>query len=870
MSPLRKIVFILFIATALALGVWAYFGLKNNKKPGVDALSLLPDSCMIYLRTNNFPELNKKLNSRNLIVDRLRIFGDVDRFCTAISLFDSLFTTVPLLHKELEKATLHFAVYGPETDWLAAFNISQLGIQEEIRDRMVTVFSAQPSKDGIYTFSLRNSPDLYFSISSGVVVLSNSGKIISSIEDKQVPRLIASKAFISFRNSTQENSLLSIYVDHKKYIGNELSSKLNLSAICSDGFSAGDIGLQPSEVKVNGFLQPGADDVLGALSREEAQNTDFTNFLPLNTTSFKAFGFSNYLRLIENADSTWKKEKPTSFWQQVNDSALYNLRDEFYSNISGCLFEFETSAGQRFVAAQIGDTLKAISHLRWMCDSTLNLNGDSALRLRIQKGQEGEALFLPVFSDGLHYVCVRQGYLFFAKNVGDMAQLQSYLRNEMLLIKDKSFANYTEQNFPGAFNFLIYASPNQNHETVRSFFNFSTSSKKDPFENLKHFSFSLRNEDDRLRFRWHLLHETEANNETGNSLWTLKLDTSASQKAGQFVNHLSGEKELLIQDDAGQLYLINAKGVVLWKKKIGETINSPLFTVDIFRNNKLQILFSTKNHLHLLDRNGNYVEGYPVKLPAEASGPLSVFDYDNNRDYRLFISCKNNSIFNYHISGKKQEGFNTVRTDNEVTLPIQYVRVGLSDYLVALDKEGKIYTFSRRGDGRIGLKNKAVANCNAFYVDATGNVNSTYFVYVDDKNGLISKVSFADKKEIVKLNFDVENAEEVFERVDENETMDLVFTRLSEVMAYDLNGNLLLKKELPNDLSESHVYRDQNRFVLLCYSKFRNELLVIDQIRQKIRSLPATAPALVCGLFSDGKKYLLVTNGKTLSCAAVD
>lgn len=870
MSPLKKIIFVLFIATALALGTWAYFSLKNNKRPGVDALSLLPDSCMVYLRTNNFPELNKKLNSRNLIVDRLKLFGDVERFCTAISLFDSLFATNPLLQEELKKTTLHFAVYGPKTDWLAAFNISQLGIQEQVKEHMINVLSARPAKDRIYIFSLRNSPNLYFSINSGAVIFSNSEKIMDAVEDHQTPRLIASKPFISFRNSTQENSLLSIYVDHKKYIGNDLSSKLNLSAICRDGFSAGDIGLQPSEVKVNGFLQPGTDDVLGALSQEEAQSTDFTNLLPLNTTGFKAFGFDNYVHLLENADSLWKKEKPVPFWQQVNDSALYNLRNEFFANISGCLFEFETSGGQRYVAAQITDTLKALSHLRWMCDSVLRFNGDSVFRLHLPSGNQGEALFLPVFSNGLRYVSLHRSYLFFSNSVGDMNQLQSYQGNDMLLKANRSFATYAEQNFPAAFNFLVYSSPNQNHASVRSFFNFSTSSKTDPFENLKHFSFSLRNEDKRLRFRWHLLHETETDNEGGNSLWTLKLDTTASQTAGQFLNHLSGEKELLLQDDANRLCLVNAKGAVLWKKKIGERINSPLFTVDIFRNNKLQILFSSRNYLHLLDRNGNYVEGYPVKLPAEASSPLSVFDYDNNRDYRLFICCKNNAIYNYNLNGKKQEGFKTVRTDNEVALPVQYVRVGSSDYLVALDKEGRIYTFSRRGDGRIGLKNKAVANCKAFYVDATGNINSTYFVYVDDKNGLISKISFTDKKEIVKLNFDVENAEEVFERVDENETMDLVFTRLSEVMAYDLHGNLLLKKEFPNDLTESRVYRDENRFVLLCYSRFRNELLISDQLRQKVRKLPATAPALVCGLFNDGKKYLLITNGKTLSCAAID
>ena len=46
----------------------------------------------------------------------------------------------------------------------------------------------------------------------------------------------------------------------------------------------------------------------------------------------------------------------------------------------------------------------------------------------------------------------------------------------------------------------------------------------------------------------------------------------------------------------------------------------------------------TANHIHLIDRNGNYVEKYPVKLRSPATNGLAVFDYDKNRDYRMFIA----------------------------------------------------------------------------------------------------------------------------------------------------------------------------------------------------------------------------------------
>lgn len=868
MHLIKKLSFYLFLLFAIFLGVWGYFSLKNNKKPNVDALSFLPDSCLVYLTTNNFPELNKKLNSQSLIVDKLKLFGDVEQFCNSLSSFDSLFASNALLLDELKNKPVHFAVYDKQLDWLAAFNISQLGNQQKVIDHIAIALKANKMDEGFFNFRFRKKQSLYFfSVKSGVVLFSNSEKMIGLTDPGASPRLLNSSAFKEFKNSTQDNSLLSIYIDHKKYAENSLSSRLNLSAICESGFSGGTIDLQPSEVKVNGILSPGTKDFVSALSTEQPQTTDFIGILPLTVSHFKAFGFDTYKHLHDRTED-WMKESGASFWKAVNDSALYNLKDEFFANITGNLVEFETTAGQQFVATQIDDTLKALSHLKFMSDSLLRQPSDSLFRLAAK--EKGIDLFQPLSSNKFKYAMFYKSYIFFSNNPEDLHQLRMYLKNDMLLVKDKSFAAYTAQNIPETFNLIIYSSPNQNRELISRFFNFETKSKRDPFKNFRHFSFYLRNDAGKFKFRWHLINESGSDTETRTNLWSLKLDTTAAMKACNFINHTSGENELLVQDLAKRLYLINAKGTILWKKQVNERIASPLFTVDIFKNNKYQILFSSKNYLHLLDRNGNYVEGYPVKLPAESTAPLSVFDYDLTKEYRLFISCKNNLIYNYSISGKKQEGFVPYKTEHEVALPVQYVKVGLSDYLVALDKEGKIYTFSRRGDGRIGLNNKATANCSAYYVDASGNVNSTYFIYVDDKNGLINKISFSDKKEIVKLNFGIENAAVNFSQVDDNKMIDVIFTGLSSILAYDLNGNLLVKKELENDLSETDVYRNENHFVFLTYSKFRNDLVIVDQIRQKSQVIKASALPLVSDLFNDNKKYLVVTNGRTLDCMVLE
>ena len=113
--------------------------------------------------------------------------------------------------------------------------------------------------------------------------------------------------------------------------------------------------------------------------------------------------------------------------------------------------------------------------------------------------------------------------------------------------------------------------------------------------------------------------------------WETLLDTIAAIKPFFFTNHITGAKEIFIQDIKNNAYLINAAGRVLWKVPLKERIMGAVYMIDYYRNGKYQLLFSGKNNLHLLDRNGNYVERYPVRLRSPATNSLALFDYDNNR-----------------------------------------------------------------------------------------------------------------------------------------------------------------------------------------------------------------------------------------------
>jgi len=866
MFLLKRIAFVIFIVAALGCATWAYLRLKESKKPKVEAISLLPDSCLVYLSTPDFFELNKRLNSQNLLVDKLKLIKDIDSFCGTLQLVDSLLSDNELLQKEVTDNPVHFALYK-DLGWLVSFNIKQLGDQEAIAEQLSSAFHAGRTEGDLYQFRLGANTKLYFTLHDGVGLLSNHPATIELALSRKHPKLYRNREFAQFKSTLEENNPLSVYTDHRLYAQSRIAQKLDLSVLFKKGCSAGAIDIEPSQIAVNGFAACDSTELLSLLNNQEAvAPAEFITQLPLGTSSFTAYGFGDYADMRKAIKRLHPNAQTHAFWKQVNDSALYNLETDFNHNAASCLVSFETRFPQQnFVLLQVNDTALTREHLQFMGDSLLHYQGAEVCHLH-----RPGALFAPLSRLSASYMALRGNYLFFAESKEALLRLMDALQNKSLMTSNSSFVAYMSQNFPEAFNFLIYSAPNQMQDRLHSFFNFKTNGDTDPYSNFRHFSFCVTNQASQFKFRWHLLNEAETMNKDQNALWTLALDHPVSSKAAVFVNHLTSENELVLQDDGKVLYLLNAKGSIIWKKELSERIESPLFTVDALKNNKYQLLFNTKNYLHLIDRKGNEVKGFPVKLPAEASSPLALLDYDNDKDYRLLIACKNKMIYNYSVSGAMQDGFAPLRTDAEVRLPVQYVEVGQSDYLVTVDTEGKIYTFSRKGAGRIGLTNRTVANCGAFYIDATNNINSTFLVYADDKNNLISKISFSDKKEIVKLNADISNSQITFALVDENRSMDVVFTKANGLAAFDLNGNLLFEKDTGLEAGETDFYSDENRSVFCTLNAAHNELMVIDQQKGNTQSYKASALPLICRLFNDNKKYLVISNGDHINCVPLN
>ncbi|MEO6349008.1 MAG: ribonuclease HII [Aquaticitalea sp.] len=183
----------------------------------------------------------------------------------------------------------------------------------------------------------------------------------------------------------------------------------------------------------------------------------------------------------------------------------------------------------------------------------------------------------------------------------------------------------------------------------------------------------------------------------------------------QFVNnHTIKEKEILVQDVKNNLYLIANDGKVIWKKQLEGRLLGKVEQMDMYKNGRLQLTFATSNRVYVLDRNGKDVSPFPLKFNDAITQPLSVFDYDNKRDYRLMVT-QGKSVLMYDGKGKIVSGFTYKKAENTINSQPRHFRIGRKDYIVFV-QGNDLQILDRIGKTRINVKNNIAFSGNDIFL----------------------------------------------------------------------------------------------------------------------------------------------------------
>lgn len=223
-------------------------------------------------------------------------------------------------------------------------------------------------------------------------------------------------------------------------------------------------------------------------------------------------------------------------------------------------------------------------------------------------------------------------------------------------------------------------------------------------------------------------------------MFKAQLDSDIFLNPQFFTNHRTNRKDIVVQDQDNVLYLINNKGTIIWRKELESAIQGKIHEVDIYRNGKYQLAFTTNNRFYIIDRNGKEVAPFTFKYEGGNLNPLAVFDYANNKNYR-FVVTQGSKVLMYNNEGKIVSGFKYTKAEDNILGAPQHFVIGTKDYLVFKLANGNLKILDRVGRERVKVSEKITFSDNDVKVHQNKFVvtSTEGLIYEIDAQGRIQK-----------------------------------------------------------------------------------------------------------------------------------
>lgn len=159
-------------------------------------------------------------------------------------------------------------------------------------------------------------------------------------------------------------------------------------------------------------------------------------------------------------------------------------------------------------------------------------------------------------------------------------------------------------------------------------------------------------------------------------------------------NSGTGKMNLFYQQENLYLCLQEEGGKGLWGVPFTDPICGRASTIDHYANGKLQILFGAGTKLHLIDRLGRFVTGFPVDLKKDILIGPDVYDFNGSRRYNVMILHKDNTIEMYNLKGQKPASWSGIRPPEMVRdLPERILVGGNTFWVVRTSVQTLVYPF---------------------------------------------------------------------------------------------------------------------------------------------------------------------------------
>jgi hypothetical protein len=821
----RKLSFALLLACSLVAIIYWLTYVREAKTPIASGITAIPTDAVAILRSTRAQQTWKKLDDTNIMWEELQSVPSVSRVSYFASYLDSLLKLEPAAAKLLDEQPAYLSLHEKNKSLEPLFvyslpNLTELPALHDLLKRISggkETDTHQQGTDSIIKVQPYGKPAFFYILEQGTLILGPDKELVRR-GLMQLKSGNINTRFSRVLDASGNKVDASIFIDFKK-LRNITRSGLENNAIDKLGRAsefaetAGwDITLKPNALMMSGFCEAGDSTYLKIFADQKPQSVTVAEVLPASTVFMRFTGISDFASYQQSYEDYLRKNRSIDEYQKLTDS----LRDRVDVDLSQLMgrwinselvfarVKMRAGATGNFALFRASDPNRALEELKTLSDSVQYGSDSSAEDARPINRLRLNGMLATFF--GAHLAIIKDNYytsvgdfIVFSNSVSELEYLKGEQSAGRSLSQDKSYQSFIA-NMSDDCNVYLYSAISKGIYLSDSLFSDELSADIKKHEKLlrKFECAGIQFSSGKDLFysngfiQYNPEHKTEAS-----TLWECALDTTLSERPYMVLNHKTGAMDVFAQDINNKIYLISNTGKILWTRQLNEKIMSSVMQIDALKNDKLQMIFNTRTRIFVLDRNGNELPGFPLRLPAPATNSISLTDYDNNREYRIFIACEDRSIRCYQVDGKELKGFKAERTKYPVFAPVQYFRTAKKDHLCAVDQKGNLYILNRQGEKRVDLKEKLPAGAPEFFLEP-GNDYAHSYILAADTLGIISKISFDGKKESIKLR-EFENTPWFSYRdLNEDKLYELIFVTPEKLHVFAADRSLLFSYDLDN------------------------------------------------------------------------
>jgi len=901
MSKVWKYILLIFaICLLMSAGFFSYNFYNEYKNPSLPGINAITSDSPLFLEIKKpLKTINKLINGNEFWQELIKI-PVIEKIHNQIIFLDSVFSNNELINEIIENSKSFISINQVDSTNFESLFIVELPatnqtqtIESFIRkvngDKSI-VMQKEFENAGISMVNIPGFEQLFnYSVYKGLFL----GSFEESVIRKTIMQLNTGSPinkdnnFIKLESTAGKNVDANIYFNYRN-LGKLISTVVNsannnfikeLSNLSQ--WTETDLIIKNDELLVNGYtITSDTDPQLLNNFRQEPQNIRIPEILPYNVTTMTHFGLESFEQFHESNNRYFEQTgKPNEYKSRINSlDKTYNIniwKDIFQwigneIAIASTASNGKTKDNTLFVIHS-KDIKQAEPLLDKIAAKSSAKNGKDVFKLEfgdyVIKKIEIPTLFPDMFGtlfkdiENNYFVAVKD-YFVFANNTASLINLINNFYSQKTLAENFNYQSFSN-NISDKSNIYIYYNIRNSFKTISSYLPENISeiviNNENVIRNFEGFAiqFSYINKMfyTNIYFKYNPTYQ-----EVNPSNWETEIDAKIVDKPYLIRNHKTGKLNIIVFDEISNMYLIDQTGMLKWKVPLIEPPISPVYYVDYYKNNKYQYLFNTENYLYLIDLNGNYVADYPIKLPTRTTNAISVFDYENNKEYRLMLALADNKVHNFSLDGNSVDGWNKVKAKTNVNYPVQHIVYNGKDYLFITDEEGNLIISNRKGEIRIKLKkNLRKAKNSNIHINRTNSKgifittnNKGKLVYIS-KSGKIKRTDFGDYSNEHYFFYD---------DFDNNNSHDFIFFDKNKLTVFNRMKEVIFEYEFPGEITKSPVFfkgkNNKNYFGVVVNETKEVYLFHNNQLISSDQKITGDTPITVGSLNNDDKLNLII------------